>query len=257
MNLRSVRLHRGLTALGCLAALGAAGCGGSTAGTAVPVSTTPSSTTSSPPASSSSAAPTEVDSVGGDAFRPLALTQTDLPTGFAEQKVTVAQALAAQQNALQGATVTPPGCGTVAPVNEQSAKNGLATAFAMSATQEVISEFLAPAGTPSLAALQATAAGCGSVTITVPAKGLNITGSVEIVPAPAVSADKTLGLRTTTTTVVAGSPPVKIVQINYLAEAKGTLVSINSKGGPSGKPVEPAVVDGVFAKAVQKVVAGR
>jgi len=270
MNPRSVRTGRGLVVLGCAAALAAAGCGGSSSsGTAVPVSSTPGTATPAAPtvtlsatsvpdtATTSStptgASPTSVDTVGGEAYQAVALTAGEVPAGYTAQKVTAAQALAVQQNVLQGATVNPPGCGTVDPITAQSAKSGLVTTFVMLSTQQALTEFLAPAGAPALDALAAAAAGCRSVTITIPAKGVTITGSVEVIPAPPVAANKTLGLRTSTSTVVAGGPPVTVVQTNYLAETKGTLVSVDARGGPSGAPLDPAVVTEVFTKAVQKV----
>lgn len=86
---------------------------------------------------------------------------------------------------------------------------------------------------------------------------MQLTGRIEVIDVPHVAADQTLGLRTTTTTTVAGSPPVTVVQTNYIAETKATLVSLNAKGGPSGAPLDPATSAAAFTTAVQKANANR
>jgi len=65
-----------------------------------------------------------------------------------------------------------------------------------------------------------------------------------------VTAENTLGLKTTTVTTTAGGPPITTVQTDYLAETKGTLVTTNTKGGPTFKPIDPTVVAAAFTKAV-------
>jgi len=134
-----------------------------------------------------------------------------------------------------------------------TAKTGLLTVFVNATTRETIAEFVAPAGNPSLAAIASDAAGCGQYTVADPAKGVRETGAIQMVPTPPVTAEKTLGLKTTTVTTTAGEPPVTTVQIDYLAETRGTLVTINTKGGPTGAPIAPAVVATAFTKAVNNV----
>jgi hypothetical protein len=116
--------------------------------------------------------------------------------------------------------------------------------------RETIAEFVAPAGNPSLAAIASDASGCKQYTVADPSKGVHQTGAIQVVPTPAVPAENTLGLKTTTVTTTAGGPPVTTVQTDYLAETKGTLVTINTKGGPTGNPIDPTVVAAAFTKAV-------
>jgi len=130
-------------------------------------------------------------------------------------------------------------------------------AFGKAATQEAIAEFLAPAAAVSLPDLKATALRCASLSLSAPQKGVQLTGRIEVIDVPHVAADQTLGLRTTTITTVAGSPPVTVVQTNYIAETKAILVSLNAKGGPSGAPLDPAASAAAFTTAVQKANANR
>jgi len=122
--------------------------------------------------------------------------------------------------------------------------------FVNATTRETIAEFVAPAGNPSLAAIASDTSGCTQYTVADPSKGVHQTGTIQVVPTPAVAAEKTLGLKTTTVTTTAGGPPITTVQTDYLAETKGTLVTMNTKGGPTGNPIDPTVVAAAFTKAV-------
>lgn len=241
-------MRYGLSVIGCAVLCFVAACGsGATpsaggGGNGMPT-TVPSNSAGAP-----------LTTVKGDSYASEVLNVGELPAGYQPDKGSTAQsALSEQQSILKSRTVTPPQCGAVSPITDESAKTGLFTAFTMAATQETIGEFLAPAGSPTLRDLQSTAATCASVTATDPAKGLKLTGGVAIVEAPQVSADRTLGLRTTAIATAAGSRPVTTITISYLAESKGTLISINAKGGPSGNPVDPAIIADEFTQAVQKV----
>ncbi|MDQ2849759.1 MAG: hypothetical protein M3Y49_03330, partial [Actinomycetota bacterium] len=253
-------MRRVLIPVGCVGVLFLAGCGGGSA--APPPVTSPGSVPPSAPAptttaaaGASSTAPsatgTVTDQVGGSAYASSALTPADLPAGYAVQRVTAAQDFAGLTSELAQVTVTPsPKCLTLGPLTADTAKTGLLTVFVNATTRETIAEFVAPAGNPSLAAIASDASGCTQYTVADPSKGVHQSGAIQVVPTPAVAADKTLGLKTTTVTTTAGGPPVTTVQTDYLAETKGTLVTINTKGGPTGNPIDPTVVAAAFTKAV-------
>ncbi len=254
-------MRRGLLVIGCVGVLGVVGCSSQSSGTPQAVSTSPPGAAVSTSTTTASATPSpsgpRLDQVGGEAYAPLALTVQDVPAGYTALKGTAEQAEEQAQSGVQNSTVTPPGCGTVSPISPNSAKGGLLAAFGKAATQEAIAEFLAPAAAVSLPDLKATALRCASLSLSAPQKGVQLTGRIEVIDVPHVAADQTLGLRTTTITTVAGSPPVTVVQTNYIAETKATLVSLNAKGGPSGAPLDPATSAAAFTTAVQKANANR
>lgn len=255
-------MRRVLVAVGCVGVLFLAGCGGG-GGSAVPPVSSPGSVPSSAPAPATttaaagttstapSATGTVTDQVGGSAYASSALTPADLPAGYAVQRVSAEQDFAGLNSELAQVTVTPsPKCLTLGPLTADTAKTGLLTVFVNATTRETIAEFVAPAWNPSLAAIASDASGCKQYTVADPSKGVHQTGAIQVVPTPAVAAENTLGLKTTTVTTTAGGPPVTTVQTDYLAETKGTLVTINTKGGPTGNPIDPTVVAAAFTKAV-------
>lgn len=227
----------------CAGLLCAAGCGGGGSATG--------GATSTPAPSTSSAIPPQV---GSGAYAASALTSADLPAGFVPKQLTAQQDFDGLTRALGQQTVTPsPACETLGPLTADTAKTGLLTTFVNSTTQEVIAEFVAPAGSPTLDAISSQAAGCARYAVSDPDKGIQLSGAITVVPTPEVTADATLGLSTTVVTTTAGGPPVTTVQTDYLAETRGTLVTINTKGGPSGAPIDAAVVARAFTTAVANV----
>ncbi len=242
-------MRRVLVPGGCVGVLLLAGCGGcgGSAATAPTKTTAAAGTTSAAP----SATGTVIDHVGGSVYASSALTPADLPAGYAVQRVSAEQDFAALNSKLAQVTVTPsPKCSTLGPLTADTAKTGLLTVFVNATSRETIAEFVAPAGNPSLAAIASDASGCAQYTVADPSKGVRETGTIQVVPTPAVPAEKTPGLKTTTVTTTAGGPPVTTVQTDYLAETKGTLVTIDTKGGPTGSPIDPTVVAAAFTKAV-------
>lgn len=254
--MKRVGVALSVTTAVCLTACGGGGSAAPQAGGGT--TTTRSEASAAPTSSASSSSKVQNNKVGVDAYVGVALTAAELPTGYVPQQLTAHQDLEALNTTLKNETVTPsPGCETLGPLTAESADTGMLAAFSNPTSQEVIAEFLAPAGTPSLADIASAAAGCKSYTVSDHANGVQKTGSITVIDTPKVTADKTLGLSTTTMTTTPGRPSVTTVQTDYLAETKGTLVTINTKGGPSGAPVPAPTVADVFAKAVQKVDAGR
>lgn len=68
-----------------------------------------------------------------------------------------------------------------------------------------------------------------------------------------VTAYRTLGLQTTTISTVAGRAPVTKISNTYLAETRGTLISVSANGAPGGQPADPTQVAARFGHAVDKV----
>lgn len=244
--------------LGLIAVLAATASGCSSAAqTGTP--TTATSDTGQPeasdPTTSGSSEPTSGGSGSGD-FEASALTLEDLPGEFEKQDVTAQEALEQQTESAQSATVTPSDCATVSPITDGNVEDGYLVTFAVPATQQALTEFLAPAGSPTITELREQAERCASATLEVPERGVKVLATIEIVDVPAVTAQATLGLRSTIITTTAGSPEITIRQTAYLAEANNTLISLSAIGGPSGEPVDPALVGATFTTAVNKVNAG-
>lgn len=241
--------------LGCaaLVAVSASGCSSDTeAGS--PAATTSSAGASA--ATGSSASGSTQPSNEGGGLEASALTLDDLPGEFEKQDITARDALEQVTEAAQNATVTPPDCAAVSPITEGNVEDGFSVTFGVPATQQAFTEFLAPAGSPTITELRDQAQRCASATLEVPERGVKVLASIEIVDVPAVTAQATLGLQSTIVTTTAGSPEVTVRQTAYFAEAGDTLVSLTALGGPSGEPVDPGLVGATFTTAVDRVTAG-
>lgn len=238
-----------------------AGCSSAPPTSAAPTTsaaaTSSSATGTSTPSSSvvtSSSGPG--DQVDGDAYESKLLTANDIPPAYTKKRASAQDAYQELQQTAQNAQVTPPGCAGVSALTPQTVAAGRLAAFQDSATRELIVEFLAPAGSPSLDDLRAQATTCATANLEVPEKGISTTATIAMSSTPPVAADATLGLTSTVITTTAGSPAITVRQTVYFAEVKGILVSLTASGGPSGDPVDQAVVGATFTKAVDRVNAG-
>lgn len=254
-------MRAGILVLAAATVLGATACSKDSASPATPtsssaVSSAQSATTAAPPSSVATSVNGPGDQVDGDALESKLLTSNQIVPAYAKKDVTAQAVYAELQKVAQTSTVTPPGCTGVSAITAASVRAGRIATFVDSATRESLTEFLAPAGVPSLADLRSLATQCATANLQVPDKGVSTTATIEIIDTPAVAADATLGLRSTIVTTTAGSPAITNRQVGYLAEAKGTLISFSATGGPSGNPVDQALVDATFKAAVDNVNAG-
>ena len=217
-------------------------------------STSTSSNGASPAAATATGQPgSATNSPPPAAVKNLALTAADFPAPYVYRALPPG-ALEGAAGKVKGAVFDPPGCGAseVLPQGADPATTGVAIAV-NSTTKALLVATVAPVST-SLAQLDSVVAQCAMFTVTVPA-GPTARTSLTLLPPPQVNAEQSRALRTTSM-VTSGGKTKNTSFLTLRAELKGVQVTVTGTPGTSGADVDPALLDELLIKAVQKVNAG-